>query len=253
MIVEPFGNLLKHWRQRRRYSQLDLAVAANISSRHVSFLETGRSRPSRSMVLQLSDVMDVPRGERNSLLASAGFSAAYSAREAGSNDLRFVREAITWTLQRHDPYPAIAFDRHWRVLELNRCATALLGRLGVNEGDSLLDAFLSPGPLREALVNWQEIAREMRTRLRTESMHYGGDPVLQAAIRQLEALGPAEENEIRAPYPAVIPVQYRAGESTLSFFSTISQFGSAEDIVLADLKIEMMFPADEATRMALVD
>lgn len=251
--MEPFGNLLKHWRQRRRYSQLELAIAANVSSRHISFLETGRSRPSRTMVLQLSDVMDVPRGERNTLLASAGFSAAYAARDDDSSDLRFVHEAIGWTLQRHDPYPAIAFDRHWRVVQMNRCATALLGRLGVAAGDSLLDAFLSPGPLRDALVNWHEIAREMRTRLRTESRHYGGDPVLEAAIDQFDALNTDDRDESRAPYPAVIPVVFRAGPHDLSFFSTIAQFGSAEDIALADLKIEMMFPADEATRRALLE
>ena len=251
--MEPFGNLLKHWRLRRRYSQLDLAVAANVSSRHISFLETGRSRPSRTMVLQLSDVMDVPRGERNSLLTSAGFSAAFAARDTDSNDLRFVREAIAWTLERHDPYPAIAFDRHWQVVKMNRCASTLLGRLGVGEGDSLLEAFLSKGPLRDALVNWPEIAREMRARLRTESTHYGGDPILEAAIDRLGTLDSGDDRESRAPYPAVIPVEYRAGPYKLSFFSTISQFGSAEDIVLADLKIELMFPADEATRRALLE
>jgi hypothetical protein len=204
------------------------------------------------MVLQLSDVMDVPRAERNALLASAGFSAAYAAREVDSTDLRYVREAVTWTLQRHDPYPAIAFDRHWRIVQLNRCASALLGGLGVEVGDSLLDAFLSPGPLRDSLENWQEIAREMRTRLRTESMHYGGDPVLEAAIDRLDALDDGDLPDSHVPYPAVIPVEYRAGPHVLSFFSTISQFGSAEDIALADLRIEMMFPANEATRVAML-
>jgi transcriptional regulator with XRE-family HTH domain len=251
--VDPFGHLLKHWRSRRRYSQLDLAVAANVSSRHISFLETGRSQPSRAMVLQLSEVMDVPLAERNALLASAGFSVAYVARAADSRDLQFVREAIDWTLERHDPYPAIAFDRHWRVRKLNRCATALLGRLGVGEGDSLLVAFLSPGPLRDALVNWREIARDLRTRLRTESTHFGGDPILEDAIDKLDALTNDDGYESRAPYPAVIPVEYQAGPLVLSFFSTISQFGSAEDIALADLRIELMFPANEATRRALLD
>lgn len=162
-----FGNLLKDWRARRRLSQFDLALAAEVSARHISFLETGRARPSRGMVLQLSQVMDVPRADRNALLNAAGFAPAYAVRDRTSPDLTLVSAAMSWTLERHDPYPAIAVDRHWRLLQLNRCASILLGSLGLGAGDSLLDAFVQAGPFRAALDNWQAIAHQMIVRLRT--------------------------------------------------------------------------------------
>lgn len=250
-MAQAFGNLLKDWRMRRRFSQLDLALAANVSSRHLSFIETGRARPSRAMVLQLAQAMEVPRSERNLLLHAAGFAAVYGARSLEATEMRPVREALTWTLARHDPYPGLALDRHWRVLMANDCAIRLLGPFGLGLGESVLDAFLA-GPLRTALLNWPIIARHMIARLRTESSHVGGDPVLDAAQRQLhEALAGADD-EARGPMPAVIPVVLAVGGMQCSFFSTIAQFSSAEDIALADLKLELMFPADEATRVALV-
>lgn len=251
MRADRFGNLLRHWRTRRRISQLDLALAANVSSRHISFLETGRSRPSRDMVLQLSEVMDVPRAERNALLAAAGFVAAYAARDPGAEELRFVREAVAWTLERHDPYPGIALDRHWRIVAANRSANGLLAPLQISIGDSLLEAFLEPGPFRAALGNWPSIARQMLVRLRTESAHLGGDSVLDDAIQRIAGSGEFEQGPASPDYPAIIPVEWRGGDGPLRFFSIISQFGSTDDIALADLRIELMFPADDATRAAL--
>ena len=249
--MNPFGNLLRRWRTRRRISQLDLALAADVSSRHISFLETGRARPSRAMVLQLSEVMDVPRADRNALLSAAGFAAAYAARAADAEDLRFLREAMDWTLERHNPYPAIALDRHWRIVGSNRSAAGLLAPLKVAEGDSLLEAFLEPGAFRSALENWPAIARQMLGRLRTENAHLGGDPVLEDAIRRITVSTAGDLDPADLRYPAVIPVVLRAGDVLLSFFSIISQFGSTEDIALADLRIELMFPADEVTRTLL--
>lgn len=247
-----FGGLLKVWRVRRRLSQFDLALAAEVSARHISFMETGRARPSRGMVLQLAEVMDVPRAERNALLNAAGYAPAYAARDSASQDLHLVRAAMSWTLERHDPYPAIAVDRHWRLLQLNRCASMLLGSMHLGPGDSLLDAFLQPGPFRAALDNWQLIARQMIVRLRTESAHLGGDPVLDRAISAIAAAAAAEGIGAGMPYPAVVAVEFRTASGVLSLFSTIAQFSSAEDIALADMKIELMFPADEATRVALL-
>lgn len=246
-----FGNLLKDWRARRRLSQFDLALAAEVSARHISFLETGRARPSRGMVLQLSQVMDVPRADRNALLNAAGFAPAYAVRDRTSPDLTLVSAAMSWTLERHDPYPAIAVDRHWRLLQLNRCASILLGSLGLGAGDSLLDAFVQAGPFRAALDNWQAIAHQMIVRLRTESAHLGGDPLLDQAIGALAAATGAETGA-GGQFPAVVAVEFRTAAGVLSLFSTIAQFSSAEDIALADMKIELMFPADEATRGVLL-
>ncbi len=250
-MENSFGATLKEWRGRRRMSQLDLGLSANVSARHISFLETGRSKPSRSMVRLLCDSLDLPLNARNAFLTSAGFAPAYRRRDLKDDDMAHVRAAVDWMLERHDPYPALALDRHWRVVRLNRSATMLLRGAGLREGDSLLEAMLDRNRLANALDNWSEVVEHTMVRLRTESAHLGGDPVLDAAIETLSAdpdLGaPADD----ATLPAVVPARYRAGDMVLSLFSTIAQFGSAEDIALAELKIELMFPADEPTRMVL--
>lgn len=250
-MSEPFGALLKNWRGMRRMSQLELSLAADVSARHISFLETGRARPSKSMVMQLSESLDVPRAIRNDLLNAAGYTKAYKARDLDQDEMSFVREAMDWTLSRHDPYPAIAFDRHWRLLRMNACATALLETMKLGIGDSLLAAFVNGGPFADALENRDEIARHMVARLRTESSHLGGDEVLDAAARRIASTLADAHSVTHDTPPAIIPARYRSNGVLLSFFSTISQFGSTEDIALADVKIELMFPADEFTRDAL--
>lgn len=252
-MAAAFGNLLKGWRTRRRFSQLQLALEANVSSRHLSFIETGRAQPSRAMVLQLAQAMDVPRSERNLLLQAAGFAGVYSARAIEADEMQPVREALTWTLARHDPYPALVLDRHWRVLMTNDCAMRLLGPFGLGVGASILDAFLDGGALRKALINAPAIARHMIARLRNESSHLGGDAVLDAAQAELRSALDDESEHAHANLPAVIPVILAANGMHWSFFSTIAQFSSTEDIVVADLKLELMFPADEATRAVLLD
>ncbi|MEM1174961.1 MAG: helix-turn-helix domain-containing protein [Pseudomonadota bacterium] len=249
-MAESFGALLKHWRGERRMSQMELGLSADVSARHISFLESGRAKPSRSMIIQLSETLNVPRGSRNALLTAAGFAQAYTARSLDDDELRFVREAMDWTLERHCPYPAIAFDRHWRLLRLNTVSEALLGGMGLGVGDSLLEAFLNGGPFSQALANRDEIASHLVTRLRTESAFYGGDEILDSAAERLLASVSGQLVDNQDP-PAIISARYVAGDVTLSLFTTISSFGSTEDIALADLKIELMFPADQFTRDAL--
>lgn len=251
-MAENFGTLLKSWRSRRRMSQLDLGLAADVSPRHISFLETGRARPSRQMVLQLSESLEVPRESRNTLLTAAGFARAYRARSLDDAGMSEMRAAIEWMLGRHDPFPAIAFDRHWRLVRTNECATALLEPLGLGEGASLLEAFISGGPFTQALENREEVARLMVSRLRTESAHLGGDPVLADAADRIAATL-ADGAPRPGTMPAVIPARYNVNGMTLSLLSTVAQFGTTEDIILADLRIELMFPADDRTRAALLD
>ncbi len=249
----PFGSMLRTWRDRRHMSQLDLGLTANVSARHISFLETGRAKPSRSMVMMLGDVLDVPRGSRNALLNAAGFAPAYRSRDWSGEDMAAVRDAVSWTMQRHAPYPAFVLDRHWVLLKANRTASMLLGGIDVEEGSSLLDVMANVELTQALFENWHEVTHHMVARLRTESAHLGGDEVLDAAAEKLAAaLGPHAATQTE-PLAAVIPARYRTGEMTLSFFSTIAQFGTAEDIMLADLKIEMLFPADESTRHVLIE
>ncbi len=246
-----FGAVLKEWRQVRRVSQLDLGLSAGVSSRHISFLETGRSRPSRGMVLRLCDELEVPFAQRNRMLSAAGMSPAYAERDLSEADMAPMRAAMEWTLKRHEPYPAMAIDRHWRLVALNAVSAQLLAGFEVQVGDSLIDMMVDSKGVRQALVNYEEILRHMIARLRVESAHFGHDPVLDNGIARMEERLGEAVFEVDGIKPAIIPAVYEFGGMQLSFFSTISQFGSAEDIALSELRIEMMFPADEATRLAL--
>jgi transcriptional regulator with XRE-family HTH domain len=247
-----FGELLKDWRNRRRLSQLDLGLAARVSARHISFLETGRARPSRSMVAMLSETLRIPRGQRNTLLAAAGFSTAYRNRGLGEDGMESIRAAVEWTLQRHEPFPAMALDRHWSVVIANAPARLLLGGIGLREGESLLDAMVKSEAAKSAFEDWPETARHMAARLRMESAHLGGDARLDEAARHLASeAGPGEQDDA-TELPAVMATRYRMSGAVYSFFSTVAQFSTAEDIALADLRIELMFPADEATKEALL-
>lgn len=247
-----FGTELKHWRSQRRMSQLDLGLKANVSARHISFLETGRARPSRWMVLNLCEELEVPRSARNHLLSAAGLAPAYGDRSLSDQDMASVQEAVEWMMARHNPYPAFAVNRHWVVQSFNPTAAMLFGPAGLNAGDSLIDALIENEALRSALDNLDEVIQSALQRLRTENAHLGGDSVLEAAIGQLAAQVARAGKDNGGVFPAVIPTRYRLGETVLSFFSTITQFGTAEDVALSELKIEMLFPADTATRAAIV-
>ncbi|MEM8876775.1 MAG: helix-turn-helix transcriptional regulator [Pseudomonadota bacterium] len=246
-----FGAELKRWRAQRRMSQLDLGLSANVSARHISFLETGRARPSRSMVLNLCAELDVPRSGRNHMLSAAGLAPAYGARTLSDADMAPVREAVDWLLARHAPYPAFAVDRYWVVQALNPAADLLMGTAGLKVGDSLMDALTDNDRLRSAIDNLDEVIRYGLQRLRTESAHLGGDTVLETAIDRLTRQVAHLPSSDAGLLPAFIPTRYRFGDMVLSFFSTITQFGTAEDVALSELKIEMMFPADIETRKAI--
>lgn len=229
-------------------SQLGLALEAGVSARHVSFLESGRAAPSRAMVLRLAETLTMPLAARNGLLGGAGFAPLYASRQAGDAELAQVHAAMQRMIERHDPYPAFGFDRHWRLVAANSAAKGMLAVFGIAEGDSLLDAMMDVRT-RALIDNWPEVARHMIARLRTESTYLGGDRVLDAAMKRLKAeMG---EDQADLNLPAVMPTRYRMNGQVFSFFSAISQFSSADDIALADLRIEFLFPADEQTRAML--
>lgn len=228
-------------------SQLELGSMAEVSPRHISFLESGRSNPSRPMVLHLADALEVPRSERNRLLGAAGFAPAYTSHDPDDPQMEPIRKAVEWTLTQHDPFPAIVLDRHWKVVDANTSANMMLAMLGVEPVASLLDVFLQDGGAADMIENWSEVGYFLLTRLRTESAALGGDDILDDAIRQLaadERIAPSSELSL----PPVIPSVFVIDELRISMFSTIAQFGSAEDLTLADHRIELFFPADEPTR-----
>ncbi|WP_299729449.1 helix-turn-helix domain-containing protein [uncultured Tateyamaria sp.] len=244
--MSDFAQTLKTWRAVRRYSQLDLALEADISGRHLSFLETGRSRPSREMVTRLGDALQLPLDARNQLLTHAGFAARYAGRNWTDADMAPIRSAVERMLSSHMPYPGIAVDRLWCIREANAAALALFGMLGVGVGDSLIDLTMS-GTLEAVVENWPEVAHHTAKRLRVESLAQGGVPELDRAIAYLSKVDGYTE---RGSNP-VIPTIFRQGDLRLSMFSTLAQFGTPEDVTLDDLRIELFFPMDEVTAIAL--
>ncbi|MBL4768072.1 MAG: helix-turn-helix domain-containing protein [Rhodobacteraceae bacterium] len=250
MSIE-FGTVLKSWRIQRRMSQLDLGLTAEVSSRHISFLETGRARPSRDMVLRLCDYLEVPLAARNQLLTAAGLAPAYAKRQMSDGDMVQVSQAVDWMLKRHAPYPAFALDRHWVVKEMNGPAMMLFQSVGISTGDSMIDALAHNQNLRDAIENLDEVIAYTIARLRTEVAHLGGDDVLEAAIEMLQS-GAEDAPSPAGEFPSVVATRYRMNGMILSMFSTLSQFGTAEDIALSELRIEMLFPADDQTRKMLI-
>lgn len=244
--MNQFPETLKTWRKARRLSQLELAMEADVSSRHISFLETGRARPSRDMVARLGEALSLPLATRNQMLTHAGFAVRYPAREWDEEAMAPIRAALEHTLTQHAPYPALAVDRLWTVVRMNAAAEKLFGMLGIAAGGSLLDLITSDiTPM--VIENWPEVARHAAQRLRTESAAQGGVAALDEAAGRLGAV-PGASEETSSP---IIPTIYRAGDLRLSLFSTIAQFGTPVDLTLDDLKIELFFPADAETEKTL--
>jgi len=244
--MTAFPQSLKTWRQARRLSQLDLALEADVSARHISFLETGRARPSRDMIGRLGEAMELPLDAQNQLLTHAGFAARYEGRAWDDDEMAPIREAVAYTLEQHAPYPAIAIDRLWNVVRMNTPAQMIYAQLGLSEGDSLLDMITSK-EVPAFIENWPAVAHHSARRLRTESVAQGGIPELDAAADLLAKVGPRDEIETGPVLPTVL----RVGDARLSLFATIAQFGTPEDVTLDALKIELFFPADDASKQML--
>jgi transcriptional regulator with XRE-family HTH domain len=240
--MNDFSTTLKTWRAARRYSQFDLAMRAEISTRHLSFLETRRARPSREMVLRLGEALELPLGARNQMLTQAGFAVRYTARNWNDEAMAPIRHAVSRQLERHMPYPALAVDRLWTIRLANPAGVTLLAPFGIGVGGSVVDLMML-AELPNVVENWPEVAHHAAVRLRTESAAQGGIPEFVEAIEYLTAEGAAYAPTSKP----VIPTIVRMGEQRLSMFSTISQFGTPEDLLLEDLKIELYYPMDDAT------
>lgn len=258
--VSPVGRLLKQWRSVRRMSQLELALEAGVSARHLSFVETGRSRPSRRMLLLLADVLSVPLRERNMLLEAAGYARYY--RETGLSDpeLAHVRQVIEFIIKRHEPYSAVVVDRHWNVLIANRPHERMLAHLledrSIDEATAgnLLRLTFDPMGLRPCISNWEEVARALVDRVHRE-VGASPDEESEALLEELLSYPGVPDRwrvpDLTRPPPVVIPIRLRAGELELALFSAITTLGTAQDVTLHELRIESFFPADEATDRAI--
>jgi transcriptional regulator with XRE-family HTH domain len=247
--------MLRDWRRRRRLSQFELALESGVSARHLSFVENGRSRPSAEMVLHLAEQLDVPLRDRNQLLLAAGYAPAFAERELDAPEMGPVRDAIEQVLRGHEPYPALVVDRHHGLVSANRALDVLIA--GVPERMleppvNVLRLSLHPEGLAPRIVNlgeWRELAL---SRLAREAVA-SGDPALAALHDELAAYPGGEAGPgVDAAFGEIaVPFRLRHGDAELAFLSTLTTFGTAVDVTLAELSIESFFPTDEATAEAM--
>jgi transcriptional regulator with XRE-family HTH domain len=253
-----FGDLLRYWRGVRRKSQLDLASDAMTTPRYVSFVETGRSQPSRQMVVRLARALDVPLRERNGLLLAAGFAPLYSGEPLDGPQLARVDAALAAMLDQHEPFPAVVMDRRWDVLRTNRGADDLFGRLFAGAPPpvpaNVLRLFIEPGPVRDRVLNAEAVAAGLLERARREAVAGVLDPdtadLVDGLRRRPEVAAALADPEASAPAAPVIDVRFLIDGTTLAFFSVVSSLGTPTDVTAQELRVETFFPSDEATAAA---
>lgn len=255
-IGNAFPHVLKAWRQKRRMSQLDLALASGVSQRHVSFLESGRAKPSRSMILQLSETLEVPLRERNDWLTAAGFAPIFRARPLDDPQMAQVMHAVRTMLNGAEPFPAVAIDRAWNIRLANKAFDAMSATFGADlwarvggDGRNLMRLFFHPNGIKPLVTNWSAVAPLLWHRATREAEALGGQE-MKAVLADLsqyqdaETLWAAED----AALVPVLPLEMQSGDLRISLFTVIATFGTAQDITADELRIETLYPADETTR-----
>lgn len=248
-----FGSLLRDWRRRRHLSQLDLACDSNISTRHLSFIETGRSIPSREMVIHLAEHLDIPLRERNSMLIAAGYAPVYKERSLSDPSLEAARKVVDLILRGHEPYPALAIDRHWNLMAANRAVAPFLKAVDsslLTPTVNVLRLSLHPLGLAPRILNLGEWRSHLLARLRHQ-IDVTADPVLETLLQELSSYPFNENQSLKSTsmdYAGVaVPLQFESEHGTLSFLSTTTVFGTPVDITLSELALETFFPADATT------
>ncbi|MCZ7474132.1 helix-turn-helix domain-containing protein [Micromonospora sp. WMMC273] len=246
MIVRTVGELLRQWRQRRGLSQLDLAIAADVSARHVSLVETGKSKPSPDMILRLADQLHVPLRERNRLLLAGGFAPRYAESPLDHNALSAVHDAVRRVLRAHEPYPAVVFDRRWNIVMTNRAVEPFFAQVAphlLRPPVNLVRLGLDPRGLARMVVNLADVRAVFRTRI-SRQLATAPDAELTALYEELLAPEPENTSSQRIEADVVIPMILRVGGRELRLFSTITTFGTPMDITIDEIAIESYYPAD---------
>jgi transcriptional regulator with XRE-family HTH domain len=253
-----FATSLRWWRRKRGLSQLELAGRTNISQRHLSFLELGRASPSRDMVIRLAITLDVPLRQHNSLLISAGFAPVWRQTNLAAPELGQIRSALDFMLAQQEPFPAVAVDRHWNLLQSNsgavRLVEFLVGPLAPDTPINLADALAAPDVLRPHLVNWVEVVGYFIRSVEADAAA-DGTPETAALLKRLRAYEGVQA-AVDAPLAElaispVLPMQFRKDKIDLQLFTTIATLGIPQDITLQELRIESFFPMDEMTARIL--
>ncbi|MEP3049619.1 MAG: helix-turn-helix transcriptional regulator [Roseibium sp.] len=246
-----FPGLLKTWRSRRRLSQLDLALEAGLSQRHISFLETGRSKPSRSAIAQLGFALQMPAAEIDTLLVSAGFAAPSMDARWSADTRTAVQASIDHVLAGHEPYPAFSVDRIWTIQKANASAQSFFSEIGNGSEPNILRSVMTPGPLRDCITNWSENACALLRLLELEVVRRPNDREARELLSELSALPGVQDaldNTGITPNVPVLTLRFRFGDVELSLFSLIATIGMSADAALDDIRIETLLPADDVTR-----
>ena len=255
-----FGPLLRQWRARRRMSQLDLAAEAEISSRHLSFIETGRAGPSREMVGLLAQVLDVPLRDRNALLTAAGYAPIFRETRLEAPAMAQARRALDFILRQQEPYPALVLDRHWNVLDVNegsaRVQQAFLDSAAVAElgPPNAMRLMFHPRAFRPYIVNWEATAASLIQWLHRDALSGFADTETRALLQELLSYPHVPRHwrtlDLEASTAPFLPIEFSKDELSLRYFTTLTSLGTPHDITLQELRIECFFPADEATEAA---
>jgi transcriptional regulator with XRE-family HTH domain len=256
-VPSKFPSRLSWWRRKRGLSQLQLAMTAACSQRHISFLELGRSKPSREMVLRLSGALDLPLRQSNELLLAAGYAPVWAETDLGATPLAPIREALDYILAQQEPFPAVVVDRRWNLLQANKGAVAmvefLVGPIKPGTAINLADALVAPDVLRPHLVNWSEVVRYF---VRSVEADAAADATPETAALLDRLLGYKDVRATISQAPPIgsdapiLPMHFQKGRTKLRLFTTIATLGTPQDITLQELRIESLFPMDEETREA---
>jgi len=269
----PLGNLLRHWRNVRGRNQLDLSIEAGVSQRHISFIESGRSVPSRQTLLEIAQVLDVPLRERNSLLLSAGYAPLFSEAAWNSAQMQSITKALERILHQHEPFPAFVMDRYWNVLMTNESAPRFFDcffDMSQRKGPrNMLHVVFDPDGMRPFVENWDEVAGSLLQRVRTEATGRVIDEKTRELLAALLAYPGARASSTKqiqrrsswsdlgqtfqtnsatgGPILPIIPLSFRKDETVLNYFSMVTTVGTPQTVAAQELRIETMFPADEET------
>ncbi len=251
------GNLLRHWRNIRGKNQLNLSIETELSQRHISFIESGRSIPSRQVLLKIAIALDVPLRDRNVLLLSAGYAPAYSQAAWNSDQMQSVTRALGRILRQNEPFPAFVMDRHWNVLMMNEAAPRFFNRFidvsQLTQPSNILHLMFDPKGMRPFVDNWDDVASSLLERVRCEAVGRVIDErtkeLLAALLRYpgVRTDDRAKQRIDHGPITPMIPISFRKGDTVLNYFSMVTTVGTPQTVAVQELRIESLFPSDEAT------
>jgi transcriptional regulator with XRE-family HTH domain len=247
--VPQLGELLRYWRHERGKSQLDLSMDAGISQRHLSFVESGRSSPSRDFLSIVSDALNIPLRERNVLLLASGFAPQYREQSMDAEQMTVITKAIDRMLQQHEPHPALVLDRYWNVIRTNEAAPRFFGSFVElakrPKPRNLLELMFDPAGMRPFVEEWEKVAAGLLQRVRREAVGQVLDAKLQELLKRLRQYpGVAELKPSLTPQSPVLPIVFRRGNQRVSYFSLITTVGTPQCITAQELRVECMFPTD---------